>query len=304
MIDIIELTHFIEEEANQFSSDNNYNILFRAKSYASFLDSVNDNILIDKEFSPIYIDNASGSYQAIPNLNQSSQSVDISVFFKVKDKVKFMKYMYDFTSHFAGKTLSIDSTNAICNASAPIFSQVEIANFKQFSDFMQYYFNQNVQIPIKESDYYIIARFSLYVTSVKDNAFIFSNTIKFKLQFNYNDEAYEEDLIYYQASNGMSNNPMSQQLVDIDKFATSFNNITNYAKSIACYVRDNEFWHTFISLYNNRVLNELSEVKLVKMYDFENEIIEVEQIVLSVNENINIGDLLSYTFSFIDKGSI
>lgn len=304
MLDIIKLTHFIEEEANQFSSDNAYNILFRAKSYASFLDSINDNILDDEDFTPIYIDNANGSYQAIPNLYESSQSVDISVFFKVKDKVKYMQFLYDFTSHFAGKTLTIVDTTAICNASAPIFSQVEVANFKQFSDFMNYYYKQSVQIPIRESDYYVIARFSLYVTSVANNSFIFSNSIKFRLEFTYNETEYSEDLVFYQASNGVSISPMSQQLVDKDKFATNFENITNYAKSIACYVKNNEFWRTFITLYNNRLLSDLENIKLVKIYDFENEIIEQEQIVLSVNENINIGDLLTYTFSFVDKGVI
>ena len=159
-------------------------------------------------------------------------------------------------------------------------------------------------MPIQESDYYIVARFSLYITSVANNSFIFSNTISFKLSLDYKGQHYEESLVYFQASNGVSNNPMSQQLVNVDKYAKNFNNITNYAKSIAFYIHDNEFGRTFIELYNNRNLNEAENIMLTKTYEFSNSIVEVEQMILSVNENINIGDLLTYTISFIDKGSI
>ena len=299
MIDINEVAHFVEQKANELSSQKQYNILFRAKSYASFLDSRIDDELLNKEFTPIYIDNASGNYEAIPNLRKSSQSCDISIIFEASKKYQYIKFLSEFSSLFSGETLSVGSITAICNSSLPIFSQVEPMNFTQFNDFMQ----ANFKSAMKVTSHYIIARITLYLTSVENNAYLFSNKVKFKLSFDYENEHYEDDITYYQASNGMSNNPISQQLIG-DDYASSINNITNYAKSIACYIKDNAFWLKFIELYNSRKLNEATNVKLIKSYSINNAEIEIEQIILSVNENINIGDLLSFSISFIDKGSI
>ena len=300
MLNINDIAHYIEEKANELSSSKKYNLLFRAKTYASFLDSVVDDEIIDKEFIPIYIDNASGSFQPIPALGEITQSCDISFFFNIEHKIKFMQFLNDFASSFAGASITIANTNCISNASAPIYSQVEQLNFEKFNEFMSYYFQKEVD---RHTEFYVIARISMYFTNVAQNNFFFSNGIKFKLAFDYDDEHYEDYLVYYQSSNGLSNNPLSQQLIG-DDYAVSINNISNYAKSISCYVKNNEFWKKFIALYNSRAINNIKNVKLVKEYEFLDEELEVEQVLLSINENINIGDLLTYTFSFIDKGSI
>jgi hypothetical protein len=115
-------------------------------------------------------------------------------------------------------------------------------------------------------------------------------------------KTYTEQLVWDQSGTGASISPVSQQLVGVDKFVRNIQNITNFNKSITVYARNNEFWNTFLYCYNAQELDTISNISLVKKYNFNNEVktFTYSQILLSWNENIQLGDPLSFTLTFGD----
>lgn len=114
--------------------------------------------------------------------------------------------------------------------------------------------------------------------------------------------AYSENLVWTSSGTGVSNSPMSQQLIDVDDYAKNTINITNYNKSIIAYIRSNNFWDTLLEYYNEQKLNELIYVKLSKTYSIgeATKSYTYNQLVLSLNENVALGEPLSFTITFGD----
>lgn len=114
---------------------------------------------------------------------------------------------------------------------------------------------------------------------------------------------HKEELVWTSSGTGYGNSPISQQLIDnpID-YAKNTKNIINYNKSIIAYFRDNEFWRTFLDYYNKNKGNIINEITLKKKYTIGKDVLTYtyDQVVLSINENVTLGELLSFTLTFGD----
>ena len=112
-----------------------------------------------------------------------------------------------------------------------------------------------------------------------------------------------EELVWDQSGTGASISPVSEQLIGVDKFVRNIENITNFNKSITVYVKNTDFWQAFLHCYNAQRLDLITSVKLVKTYYFNNNEQMTEtynQVLLSYNENVSLGDPLSFTLTFGD----
>ena len=144
--------------------------------------------------------------------------------------------------------------------------------------------------------------FSLYLT-YSDAAFIYGNDVEFELEFKVGNTTYSESLVWTSSGTGGENSPISQQLVDTDSYAKNVINVTNYNKSIVAYVKNSSMWLKLLEKYNNSAMNDLTNLKLVKKYKIgpNTYTYTYNQVLLSLNENISLGDLLSFTITFGDK---
>ena len=117
-----------------------------------------------------------------------------------------------------------------------------------------------------------------------------------------NTKTLTEQLVWDNSGTGASISPVSEQLIGVDKFAKNMANITNFNKSLVAYIRDNEFWQTFLYLYNKQSLDEIEEITLQKVYNFNGTeyTYDYEQIILTYNENVELGSPLSFTLTFGD----
>lgn len=154
--------------------------------------------------------------------------------------------------------------------------------------------------------------FTLYLQSGHD--MIYGNQIFFEAAYTYNGVRYPSETGYYElktatASSGVNNDPISEQLIDVDSYAKSVANITNRSKSIMAYVENNAFWKNIIKAYNDGTIDEiLSSLEIRKKYnvvlsgDDEPTSFEFDyNLVTSITENREIGSPLSFTFAFTDR---
>lgn len=115
---------------------------------------------------------------------------------------------------------------------------------------------------------------------------------------------FDEKLCWTQGGSNVSNSPIAQQLIDTDSYAKNVVNITNYSKSIVAYFKTTEMWFKLLDLYNTNHFNEITDLELVKTYEFganTTKTYTFNQVVLSLNENNALGDLISFTISFGDR---
>lgn len=111
-----------------------------------------------------------------------------------------------------------------------------------------------------------------------------------------------EVLVWDSAGTGASITPVSEQLIGVDKYARNIENITNFNKSIVTYIKYSMFWDYFLTFYNKQELDQIGYKKFTKEYTFGSAIRKHDfyQIILSYNENISLGEPLSFTLTFGD----
>ena len=138
--------------------------------------------------------------------------------------------------------------------------------------------------------------------------FIVDSSLKFEYFVDFEESgstiSKNATIVWDSAGTGASISPISEQLVGEDRYARNTPNITNFNKSIVVYpkIETNNLWNMFIRYYNYQRLNELSDIKLVKTYTINGQIMNFvyNQIILSYNENIALGEPLSFTLTFGD----
>lgn len=116
------------------------------------------------------------------------------------------------------------------------------------------------------------------------------------------EDSYSEQLVWDSSGTGASISPISQQLIGKDKFVKNIANITNFNKSIVAYPKNTSLWNALLYCYNNQILDEIKNIKFTKTYTIGGveKTYEFNQIVLSLNENVELGSPLSFTIAFGD----
>lgn len=272
---------------------------FHVQNEGYHLDNVYDPNT-KKNFIPVFIESLGGQYDAVPNLNRCTNSIAVTIYYPVRFRDSFYAMNEFLVKCFVAKMLNYGTTTGKClsNISIATFGEIENKDFGSFKDWI----NTTWKKPIEVMEAYMSMTFTLYLTC-SDAAFIYGNDVTFNLEFKVGATTYSEDLVWTSAGTGGENSPISQQLVDVDSYAKNVINITNYNKSIVAYVKNSSMWLKLLEKYNNSAMNDLTDLKLVKKYKIGTNTYTYtyNQVLLSLNENVSLGDLLSFTITFGDK---
>jgi len=264
---------------------------------------------VGTNFIPVFIDSMGGDYNAVPNLKQSTVSIPIIFYFPVRFKNDFFALNEFLANCFVGRFLTWGTSTGKCisNISVSQFGEIQDLDLREFDNWVENVYQKHID----RMEKYMSMMFNLYLTNSSSN-YIYGNSVHYSLSITIDSETYsDDDLDWIQAGTGYNNSPIAQQLVGVDNFAKNTVNIANFSKSILVYPKlNNEFWQKFIDMYNNQDSNLTKpltqSLTLTKTYDIPKEsesdyIYEYDQIILSINENIARGDLISYTITFGDS---
>ena len=275
------------------SKPNDYDFVVLTNGF--HLDSV---ALKNKNFIPVYISQAGGDFDAVPNLNKSNYVVSVNIYFPVRFKDDFFALGEYLRQVFVATQLNYGTISGKClsNISVANFGEIQNLDLTQFKEWVE----QNYKMPISVFEMWMSMSFSLYLSSL-GSGFIYSNAITYTLSYQYNGQTYTEDLVWVQSGTGLSNSPISQQKVGEDDFAKNVINITNYSKSFSVYIRDNEFWNILLDHYNQQDMSDLENLTLTKTYHLTTDkVYTFNQVLLSLNENVSMGSPLTCTISLGD----
>lgn len=287
----------IDEETSSYTRPVDYD--FHVQNEGYHLDNVYDPNT-HKNFIPVFIESLGGQYDAVPNLDRCTNSIAVTIYYPVRFRDDFYALNDFFVKCFVAKLLNYGTNTGIClsNISIATFGEIETKDFGMLKSWIVEKFEK----PIEVMEAYMSMTFSLYLTQCGPN-FIYGNNVQFELSFKVGSTTYTEPLVWTNAGTGGENSPISQQLVDVDSHAKNVINITNYNKSIIAYVKNSQMWLKLLEKYNNNQMNALTNLVLTKKYKIGTTTYTYtfNQIILSLNENIPIGDLLSFTITFGDK---
>lgn len=112
---------------------------------------------------------------------------------------------------------------------------------------------------------------------------------------------FSEELVFVNAGTGLNANPVAQQKIQVDSFAKNVINTTNYNKTMLIYPNlDTNFWKNFLAFYNIQDMSKINNLTLIKEYSNGMKFY-YSQVILSVNENMQLGEPLSLTLTYGDK---
>ena len=302
MIVLTDVATKLEELLNGI---NGFPFQFVVKSQGYHLDSIAD---YKKGYNliPVFISSLGGEYNPVPNLHEANFTYNINIYYPVRFKEDFYQLNEFLENTFVGKKVQIGSQNPLCNISPAEYGEIigiELSRFKSWvEDEYESVGNKIFEKEQEVCEEYMSMTFKLYCTTLGEG-FLFGNDIKFTLSAKINGVQYTKELLVWDSSGtGGSISPISEQLIGVDKYAKNTQNITNFNKSIVVYPQNNNFWKDFIKYYNEQNLEKITDLILYKIYKFG--FTEVEytfnQIILSYNENIALGEPLSFTLTFGD----
>lgn len=297
MILVSEVAQTLQDILNGEDSDiteqNPTDFYFRVETAGFHIDKVSDKQK-NKNFIPVFISTVGGQYDPVPALKRVAYSLPITFYFPVRFKQEMFALNTFLAEVFVGKMINYGQVSGVClsNISVANYGEIVDLDLTQFKEWVSGVYREEIEV----MQPYLSMSLNLYLTTV-DNSFIYANKVKYSMTIG---ETNIGDLVFTQAGTGTSISPISQQLIDTDSFAKNVANITNRSASIVVYPQDTKAWHDFIDAYESGTLANKSVV-LTKTYDFINTPYTKNYIVLSVNQNIQYGDLLSFTITFGDE---
>ena len=274
---------------------------FAIETTGFHIDHIKNNQL-GKNFIPVFIDSMGGDYNAVPALKQATVSIPVVIYFPVRFKEQ-MFALNDFLAEcFVGQFLTYGTKTGKCisNISVAQYGEIQQLDLKQFATWVE----NKYQKTIDNMEPYMTMQFNLYLTNASQK-YLYGNAVSYQLSITIDGKTYTDDkLVWASSGTGYSNSPVAQQLIGVDNYAKNVSNISNYSKSILVYPDfTKEMWQKFLTAYNNRETNLIESLTLTKIYDFgeSNQSFAQTQLILSINENIALGDLISYTITLGDS---
>lgn len=287
---------------------------FVVKSQGYHLDSIANHKTGENRI-PVFLTMAGGEYNPVPNLHEANFTYGVTIWFPVRFKEDFYALNEYLEETFVGKKVEIGDKVALCNISVAEYGEITGLHLDQFEQWLEETYEDNVHIFKKEHDIseeYMSMEFRLFCTTLGDG-FLFGNDVKYELTATFpklvdgeydetQTETLTEQLVWDQSGTGASISPVSEQLIGVDKFVRNTENITNFNKSITVYVKNNGFWKAFLYCYNKQDLEKIINLSLTKTYKLGGSDIEYtyKQVLLSYNENVELGSPLSFTLTFGD----
>lgn len=242
-----------------------------------------------KNFIPVFIGSAGGEFNAIPNLDEYSLSIQCQVYFPVRFKTDFYTYFTDFIKKvFVGKILTYKGEKALSNISVPQYGEIDTFAVKEFKNFVV----NTYKMPIEVSEQWMSMSFVLYLSSVA-SSFVYGNTIKTKMV--YKDK--ETNPIYARESIGANIQTESEQILGT-KEAKSIGVISAYALSVNVYVEKNDFFEILLNDYfNGQIQNEKIQIQNELWFGSFSD----DYIISSANLNIEKGETLTLSLQLVKR---
>ena len=303
MIILPEIAQKIENILNGADAETSeitrpFDFEFRVATQGYHLDHIIDK-KEGKNFIPVFIETMGGQFDAVKGLKRATITTPITIYFPIRFKEVFY-YVNEFLNDcFVGTHLNYGELTGKClsNVSVATYGEIQDIDLKEFIGWVGSTYRKQIDVMEK----YMSMTFTLYLTT-SSHEFVYGNQVSYELKMTFDNVEMTEKLVWTSSGTGVSVSPISQQLIDNDNFARNTPNIINYNKSIMAYVKDNAFWRKVIEVYNNQELRNNFSCKLVKKYDFgtDTKTFVYDQVILSMNENVALGELISFTITFGD----
>lgn len=185
MIYIQELIKKVEDifNGNNVQEVRPIDFLFKCVSSGYFIDHIKDKES-GKNFIPVFIEQAGGEYNPIPNLKQASQTYLFTVYFPVRFKEQMFTFSEYLANQFVGKYIDFGalSGKGLVNITPAEYGEIQQFDFAQFKKWV----NDTYKEEIKKDEMYMAMTFRMFVTTV-GASFILGNCVNYGVEFKHDE---------------------------------------------------------------------------------------------------------------------
>lgn len=190
-----------------------------------------------KNFFPVYIASSGGEINPIPELHDRSLSIQVSIYFPVREKDYFYTTVCDFLEKtFVGRILTYNGEKAVNNISVPTYGEMDTTEVEKFENFIEGVYMR----PIKVSEQWMSMNFLLYLNQVGED-FVFGNEATATLSFTFDGVEYSENVIFDETTITISSSAASEQLL-------GENEVKNVSPTITT---TNDIFFKILNIYNH-----------------------------------------------------
>lgn len=220
---------------------------FAVKTYGTRLETIGNETL-KRNIIPVYINLSNSNVEPIEDLGEIDTTFDFYIYFPLKYKEQFFQLGSFLLNCFNAKTLNYgnESGKALTTLSLPELNEIEDLQLNELGSFLEQDFN----LPIRKTEQYGVLTFNIYFYQVanlgNDNGFILGNEVKY--YFTYKGLT-EEIIATQRIINYEGDTYTEQNFAESETGAIVKNGITTW--TINPYVRNNDFWKTFLYDFEN-----------------------------------------------------
>lgn len=302
--------------------------VFSVKTAGYHLDHVYDP-KTKSNFFPVFMENGTGEFNPIKDLEQVDYSFPVSIYFPVRFKDKMLAMQEYIAKCFVGQTplfsvygedgKIVYKQGAVTNVSAFELGEITDLDLDQYGQSLlkqlNAYIAEQYKLPVNTMEPWISLNFTLYVSTMKNanakDGYVYGNVMKTLLRIKHNGKWLEEEIKTDGIGLSYSASTTSQQAFDIggsvEDEASSY--VVTNARGIGfeAVVCDNAFWNTLLEYYSLGKLSQLEASIVISSKDEQTlsglSIIQ-DVVISSLNISIDLGSPITVKFALTKKGVV
>lgn len=302
--------------------------VFSVKTSGYHLDHVYDP-KTKSNFFPVFMENGTGEFNPIKDLEQVDYSFPISIYFPVRFKDKMLAMQEYIAKCFVGQTPLFSvygddgkiayKQGAVTNVSAFELGEITDLDLDQYGQSLlkqlNAYIAEQYKLPVNTMEPWISLNFTLYVSTMKNanakDGYVYGNVMKTLLRIKHNGKLLEEEIKTDGIGLSYSASTTSQQAFDIggsvEDEASSY--VVTNARGIGfeAVVSDNAFWNTLLEYYSLGKLSQLEASIVISSKDEQtlSGLSIVQDVVISsLNISVDLGSPITVKFALTKKGVV
>lgn len=228
----------------------NENFFFKVYSEGLYLSNLSDQVR-KKNFCPVFVGQAGGTHNPVPELKDTSENIQIAFYFPVRFKNIFYA-LEDFLENvFVGQVLTFGEQKVACNMSIAQFGEIQNLDMQSFRDWIE---REWKEIPIESMEPYWSVSFVLFVKTGKlmgkENGVMIGNDAKItKLKVTYKGSTILEDTspISIERAVIANSEPATQQLFG-ETHASGFPANLGYTNQLPIIIKNTSGYRDLIKV--------------------------------------------------------
>jgi len=292
MIILNEISEKLQKVLNNIDTEisivNPLGYRFVVMTQGFHIDSINGE---SGNFIPVFVSSMTGTYNAVPSVNEANATIPITFYFPVRFKDDFF-FLNDFLAKvFVGKYRNYGTYTgkAISNISVPTFGEIQNVDMKEFRSWIKNQYQKEIDV----MEAWMSMTVNLYLSNM-DASFLYGNDSATTLTMVLNGTTYTENAVFVDSTIQSNSEISSQQILGSNE-SSGMPNVTAYGFGMTIYYQNDNFCNKLIEEWFN---GNSQSIRMTYSQTLGTKTFTRTSYIQNMNISIKKGQAVTITLSF------